>query len=540
MDLRRVRRLAWVLVASELRSGRSSADPRSLFGQPIFLLLIDAFAVGAIAVAGSLFFRATAVMSPGLAALAVSQGLPVLPLLALGGVVLAGLLFELNRSVRFSTSDAANWLPLTPREYVLASASAIAYSDSLIVALAAGVALAIGAASGAWVAALLAVALSVNGLLAGALVVEMVRATTQRAAAALSGRSGRAALAGRLVLFVLVIVVFEVFFSPLLLYRLLAAITTLGPVSYWVPVLWAPLALEGWVGGQVLPTLLFAGLAVALTGLFVVGAATLRVRFWAPAPAELRMDVHEYSETHPVLGRLGLDRLESALVAKDLRGLFRRREMLPVIAIPAVLLAVVAITGATTGASGGISFLSIYAGWLVGFAALWMATTTFGQERKALQTLYQLPITPASIYRAKRALPVLFAVVYAAVLTGAIVVLQPSAPYVVLGLLGSYIAAGVLSALLGLAFAARFSDFQERPRPQFIRPWAMILAMFVALPLNFALLGVAVLILSTIAAGAAVPIALLVGLVAFVLGAGAVFEYLARTGALRLLRELPV
>ena len=257
MDLRRVRRLTWVLVASELRSGRGTANPRSLFGQPIFLLVIDAFVVGALSVAGSLFFRAVLPTAPTLARLAVTQGLPLLPLFCLGGVVLAGLLFELNRSVRFSTSDAANWLPLTPREYVLASASAIAYSDSLIAALAIGVALAIGAASGAWAVTLLAIALSANGLLAGALVVEMVRATTQRAAAALSGRSGRAALIGRLLLFVVVIVVFEVFFSPLLLYRLLGAIATLGPIAYWIPVLWAPLSVEGWVGGNLVGALGF-------------------------------------------------------------------------------------------------------------------------------------------------------------------------------------------------------------------------------------------------------------------------------------------
>ncbi len=540
MDLRRVRRLTWVLVASELRSGRGTANPRSLFGQPIFLLVIDAFVVGALSVAGSLFFRAVLPTAPTLARLAVTQGLPLLPLFCLGGVVLAGLLFELNRSVRFSTSDAANWLPLTPREYVLASASAIVYSDSLIAALAIGVALAIGAASGAWAVTLLAIALSANGLLAGALVVEMVRATTQRAAAALSGRSGRAALIGRLLLFVVVIVVFEVFFSPLLLYRLLGAIATLGPIAYWIPVLWAPLSVEGWVGGNLVGALGFLVLSGALTASFVVGAAALRVRFWAPAPPEVRMEVHAYSESHPYLRGLGLDRREAALVAKDLRGLVRRREMLPVIAIPAVLLVVIAITGVTSSSSGGVGFLGIYAGWLCGFAALWMATTSFGQERRALQTLYQLPIPAASIYRAKRAVPVMFGVVYAGVLTVAITILAPASPILLLGLLAANLAAGVLSALLGLTFAARYSDFQERPRPQFIRPWAMLLAMFVALPLNFGILTVAVVILTSIVAGTGVPIALAVGLIVFVVVSGIAFAHLARSGTLRLLRELPV
>jgi hypothetical protein len=540
MELRRVRRLAWVLIASELRSGRGASDPKSLLGQPVFLLIIDAFVAGAIAIGGTVFLRAASPAAPGLVALAVSEALPILPLFTLGGVVLAGLLFELNRSVKFSTSDAANWLPLTPREYVLASSSAIAYSDSLIGALAIGVAIAIGAASSAWPVAVLSIALAINGLLAGALVVEMIRATTQRAAAALSGRSGRFALVGRLALFVVVIVVFEVFFSPLLLYRLVGAVTTLGTWSYGVPVLWPSLAVETWMAGRYALSAGLLALSGALTAVFVVGAASLRVRFWAPAPAELRMEVHEYSEVHPVLRRLGLDRVEAALVAKDLRGLVRRREMLPVIAIPAVLLVVIAITGATDGGSSGVGFLGLYAGWLCGFAALWMATTSFGQERKALQTLYQLPITALSIYRAKRALPVLFAAGYAGVLIVAIAVLEPTSPWVLAGLLVAYMAAGVLSALLGLAFASRFSDFQERPRPQFIRPWAMILAMVLAVPLNFGILLVTVLILATVATGGALPYALLAGLVGFVIVAGWGLGHLARSGTLKLLREFPV
>ena len=252
------------------------------------------------------------------------------------------------------------------------------------------------------------------------------------------------------------------------------------------------------------------------------------------------MEVHAYSESHPYLRGLGLDRREAALVAKDLRGLVRRREMLPVIAIPAVLLVVIAITGVTSSSSGGVGFLGIYAGWLCGFAALWMATTSFGQERRALQTLYQLPIPAASIYRAKRAVPVMFGVVYAGVLTVAITILAPASPILLLGLLAANLAAGVLSALLGLTFAARYSDFQERPRPQFIRPWAMLLAMFVALPLNFGILTVAVVILTSIVAGTGVPIALAVGLIVFVVVSGIAFAHLARSGTLRLLRELPV
>ncbi len=47
-----------------------------------------------------------------------------------GSVLIAGLLFELNVSSKFSASDTVNWLPITQAEYVAASALSVAYNYS--------------------------------------------------------------------------------------------------------------------------------------------------------------------------------------------------------------------------------------------------------------------------------------------------------------------------------------------------------------------------------------------------------------------------
>lgn len=137
MDLHRVRRLAGTLVASQLRSGRSSSDPQSPFGQPALIAVIDFVLFLATFGLGFGVVRGSALTAAQAGALG-NALLPFLPLVAVGVVLVAGVMFELTTTAKFAGSDAANWLPVTPAEYVSASASAIAYTYSPAVALALG------------------------------------------------------------------------------------------------------------------------------------------------------------------------------------------------------------------------------------------------------------------------------------------------------------------------------------------------------------------------------------------------------------------
>ncbi|MGI0151225.1 MAG: hypothetical protein ACREC5_04745, partial [Thermoplasmata archaeon] len=183
----RILRISGVLIASQLRSSRAGSDPNSFSGKAASLLVYDAgaFLLAFLAVR-------TLLDSPDAAALSGSPGflLPLIPAFALGAVLVAGVLFELSSNSRFSSSDAINWMPVLPEEYVLASALAIAYSYALALALALGAGLAVALSLGNIGAFALAAGLGAVGLLLGGLILEMLRAVTQHAAAAMSGRAG--------------------------------------------------------------------------------------------------------------------------------------------------------------------------------------------------------------------------------------------------------------------------------------------------------------------------------------------------------------
>jgi hypothetical protein len=540
MDRRRILRLAAVLVIAQLRGGRGTTKPNSFFGRPISILVLDAVVgLGVFALAINVLSSAQA-RDPGLVALALREALPVLPLLAVGGVILAGVLFELNTSSRFTTSDAVNWLPISPEEYVLASAISIAYSDSLVAALAGAVAIALAASTGAYAAGLLAVVLVVIGLVEGGLVVEMIRSTTQRASAAITGRAGRTALVLRAGVFLGVILVFELFFNPVVLIDLLHSFNSIGLATAAIPLLWGSFALEEWLSGNLALGLVFTVLEFLLVGFFWWTAARFRVQFWAPAPAEVRSVAHEYGEAHGWLGALGLSRVESALVAKDLRGLVRRRELLPTLMIPVVLLIVV-LVGGVTGAGASDGFLgAIYVVWLTGFGSLLLASTSFGQERRAVQNLYQLPIAPASVFRSKSTLSLLVGGVFAlgfSILAGILYRLPLG---VVVGLLVIDVAVVFASTYLGLSLASRYSDFQERPRPQYVRPWAMLLGMVVGLMVIFGIAVPGILALFTLAGGGPFPTTEVAISAGVAVASISILAALARSGTYRLMAELPV
>jgi hypothetical protein len=98
------------------------------------------------------------------------------------------------------------------------------------------------------------------------------------------------------------------------------------------------------------------------------------------------------------------------------------------------------------------------------------------------------------------------------------------------------VSTAVILSMWGLVFAARYSDFQDRPRPQFLRPSAMIAAT-----------GSGVLLLSAIVIPGAIAVsdpssanlgfALAAAGVAAVVGTAALL--LARSGFDALFRELP-
>lgn len=542
MDLRRVYRLAWVLVASQLRSGRSGSDPTSLWGRPSLLALVDAVALAVVALLADAAANAIARVDAAALAFVAPLLLAFLPLFALGIVLVAGVMFELSTTTRFSTSDAANWLPLSPVEYVVASASAAAYSYSTILAVGLGVGLGLALVTGLVAAFLLAAVLSVLSLLLGGLLIEMLRASTQRLSTVVARRTGRATLVLRILLFLVVILAFQSAFNPIFLLDLLRGYAGIGPYGALVPLLWAPRSVQAFLDGDLLLSGALAALDLLLIGLAVWAAVGLRVRFWVPVAAELRLEEHRYAAPHPLLRRLGLTPREASLVSKDLKGLVRRRELLPILVTPLVIALFSAFSSVGTGGVGPGSALGvgILVAWIPGFFALLLASASFGQERRSIQMLFALPLPPSSVFRAKLAVALLPAVVFGGLFWAIAEGLERLPALGAVVLLAIVLGLAPIGAFLGLGAAARWSDFQERPRPQFVRPLPMLGMLFLGMALDFGI-GLPVLLWAIVGAplggasllSVAVPVALLLVLLPVLL-------VLARRATLRFLAELPV
>ena len=540
MDLHRVHRVGWVLVASELRSGRSLSNPRSLIGRPWILLVVDAAVFAGIFGLVSLVARRL-----GAANLAASSGvigvplLALLPVLAVAVVLVAGVMFEFSTSSRFAVSDAVNWLPVTPTEYVLGSALAVSLIYSTAAAFLLGAALAIALSLGLLPTFGIAAAFALLGLFEGGLLIEMLRATLQRAGTALSGRTGKVTLVLRAVLFLLVILAFQVVFNPVILVGVLSTVTGVTTWAGLVPLFWSTEAVGLFAQGAWPLAALFAVGQLGFVVLLAYLATVLRVRFWSPSAAEVRLEAHEYGGRHPFLQGIGLASPEASIVSKDLVGLVRRREMLPTLVTPMVLAFLGFVQSGISGGGGEPTLtLALWVIWVPGFFALMLAITSFGQERRAVGSLFAFPLSARNLFRAKAAPSLLLPALLAVVLGGFVGVLAgiPPGALAGLGLLAALAIA--LASMVGLTVATRYSDFQERPRSQFVRPWAMVAGMLGGISLVFAvaLPGVVWLLGPEPASGPALAAGL------FAIGIGAVgiagFLRLARQGSDRFLEEL--
>ena len=531
MTLHHVRRLAGTLVASQLRSGRSSSDPKSFLGKPALIGTVDALLF--LGVFGLTF---AGIRAGGLStgdALAFGNGLfPFLPIIAVGVVLVSGFMFELTTTAKFAGSDAANWLPLTPREYVAASSSAIAYTYSPAVALVLGASLSIALVAGSFSTFLVVAGLTVLALFEGALLVEMVRATSQRTSSVGSGRRGPFVLVLRALLLVVVVLAFQLAFNPVILLAVATRFSALGVVTAVVPFFWSTEAVTQWTAGHGALAGAFAAAQVAFLALLLYIAAALRVRYWTPSPAEVRLEEHRYAARNPVLALVGLTAVESALVTKDLKGLVRRRELLPTLVVPVVLGILVFVEGRALG--GLVSVL--WMGWVTGFFALLLGGTSLGQERRAIQSLYAYPLTVESIVRAKATFVLVPSLVVAVALSSFVGAFFGFSPPEVLG--GMVLIGGVAVVLTfwGLAFGCRYADFQERPRPQFLRPGGTLAAAGSGMLILFAVLlpGVIALLAPSSDSGLLVAFA-----AAVAVGMGSLAVVWTYSGFRQLFREIP-
>ncbi|MCI4360242.1 MAG: hypothetical protein L3J91_00905 [Thermoplasmata archaeon] len=536
MDRRRILRLAEVLVASQMRAGRSTSTSADFWGRPLALAAVDVAGFLIALAASTQIIGAIAAPDPSVVSAIGPQILAFLPLFVLGSALLAGILFELSQSGRFAASDAANWLPISPYEYVAASSLAATFVYSITASVALGIGVAVTWYSGDLPALVATAVYLVLALFQAGILIEILRASTQRIGAVMSKRTGRVTIVLRLALSVLIILAFEFALNPLILYQVLETVSGANPLAFAIPFLWPSRSLLDLAHGDLLGGALYGAGTIGLSALLVVVAAVTRVRFWAPAASELQLGAYAYAAAHPWLAALGLTAGESSVVWKDLRGLVRRRELNFILAVPMVIAIFTYFTDRTAGSVSGSLTFGILASWVPAFFALMLATTCFGQERKAIQTLYALPLAPREVFRAKAASVLIPSLGFAVALWlfyG--VLLDPGWPVTVaLLILGPTVT--TLACFLGLTFSSRYSDFQERPRPRYMAPSALIAAMLLGMVLSF---GIAIPVLAWAYGVTTDPVVVVAPAVAAVLAFALTFR-LARSGTDRLMRAVPV
>ena len=491
MNPGKVYRIADVLVKSQLRSGRSGSRSSRLFGNPLTVFAVDVMVfVGSVGIV-YLILGAIGTIPSDMEVLVDAltyQVVTSLPAFVFLGVFLAAVLFEMGVSSKFASSDVVNWLPVSQTEYVAASTLSVSYMYSFLPALMLGVTYPFAARLGlqsAWGVAGVLCLVSLFGV--GGLV-EIMRAAINRVTSLAYGRARRGTMIIRLVVTVMVILVVELTFNPVILSSVLGTFTGVINATLFVPVFWPSASVGYLIRGEGLWSAAFFALSLLFAGVVLFIAVKVRARYWSPLPVTIEVTGGSYTpHTGGLLRSLGLSTVESALVRKDLKGYTRRRELMPYLAIPFVFIALIFFQESAVGGTGSTSAgVPVYPFWLVGgILAVIVAATSIGQEGKAILNVYASPIQPRTFLKAKLLASLVFG---AATLVAMAVISSVLAAATVEGFLASLIASLVIAlecTFIGVAVGVRFPDLQERPRPRFVRPAGMLIAMIVGIAASF-------------------------------------------------------
>jgi hypothetical protein len=434
--------------------------------------------------------------------------------------ILFGVLYEISQPIQSMNTDLVNWLPMTPMEYVAGSTISESYIYSFVLCLLLGVILGPALAFGMGWVWLAAAGLSVLGLFAGAFVVEILDATTNRISSSFYKKSGRSGILFRLIATVILLVFIQLLFSGYVVSYLLQSIIQAALFAWFVPLVWPSLAVLGVSEGNLFSFLFFCGLSIVFAAALFVFAAQFRARFWVPVPVSIKLTTGKYHPGHFRIPWVGA--AESALIQKDLRSLTRRREMARFLAIPFVLAISMGISLLPLGSQSapqtpGFFFIATFYILPVAIFVGALSMTSIGQEGYAVWNIYAAPIKPSQILRAK----ILFAAALGLAFGVALLTVFAFLMNTVATYYGIMLMIGVLVVLevsaLGVYFAARFPDFREMVRSRYVGVWGSLLGITTAIIVSLLTAvpaGVSIILYQSIVPPLATG-SLLVGLVVF-------------------------
>jgi len=472
-------KFAKVLLVSRLRGTRRSFVTNAITSRPIIIGLISValFVMGlglGWATISILISASTTASAMGQIVFTVFGGIPIF---LIGFFFSMGLLWELNASSESETTDAINWLPISPSEYVLASTLSTSYTYSPLVAIALGYALPIGVLTGYTGAFILLVGVSLIAMFTGSVGVEILRSLLARASSAFSKVGGNAMVVMRILGVVVILVFTQALFSGFLVVRIISTLVGDIAATVAVPVFWPTLSITSLLGSDLLAAGVYSLLSLGFFFLLAYIAFALRSRFWITAPPSLHFSGSSSLSGASKLRWFGLSNLSIALVRREFRSATRRKEVVRLMAIPLILPVMVLFPVVFSPAPSSTSAPPVsvnpllLAGPLlfgVGLGALFLGLTSIGQEGGRLWNIGSLPVGEAMIVKSK----LMFASIIAMI--GLILGLALAVVVFHMSIFDAFIFSGLgltvvlAESSLGITVGSRYADFSEGPRPRFV------------------------------------------------------------------------
>ena len=473
-------KFAKVLMISRLRSTRRSIVSRSITSRPILIGLIGIV----LFVAALLFgYLTTVFLSSGGAPLtgSVAHQLVVtifggVPLFLVGFYFTMGLLWEVNASTEAESTDAINWLPITPGEYVAASALSTGYTYSPLLMVAFGYALPIGILTGNLVGFLVLVPIALLSTSVGSVSVEILRSALASASTAFNKLGGRITVIMRILGIILILLVTQLLFSGVFLIQIISSLVGTAAAASFVPVFWPTLAITKLLQSDFLGSAGFLGLSVALFLLLSYIALSLRAKYWAVTPGAIHFAGAGSVSGPSRLGYLGLSSPSIAMLKREIRSATRRKEVVRLMAIPIIMPIMISFPAIFSPAPSSTSgpaqidpiFLVIPFLFGIGLGSLFLGMTSIGQEGRRLWNISALPVSANMLVKSKLLFTSLVSSIGLGL--GAVVsaLLLHASIFVILGFLCLGFVVILAEASLGIAIGSRFPDFSDGPRPRFV------------------------------------------------------------------------
>lgn len=471
--------LATVLFKSYFRASRSGR--RSLFSNPKIIVFLDIVSFAVPFVLLSFLLPLVPPEYTSFVQVLAIQSLIVLPTILISSVTLSGILFELGQASGLASSEAVNWLPVSPREYVLASSLSVGFTYSILLFFCLGAIIPLALSIGMVTIIPFFILISALAYIWGAVIVEVLRSVMNRISTTFYKKSGRLGIILRIVLVVVLLVAVQTAFNPYILYSALSSIVEGLSFAWFVPLVWPSVAVASLLALDATRATIFALLSLLFTFLIFEAAARLRARYWSPVPVTITVS----ASTVYVPQRksfLWLDPVSFAIASKELKSLSRRREMTRFLAIPVMLVISSMLPLLTTGIGtsstmSGVSTLLLAETSLI--LPIMLSSISIGQEGKSIANVYMLPISAEKLINGKLfyALTISGAGLLAIALLMQFLVPVPLGEFLVILVAVTFNI--ILQGYVGLGAGSRYPSFTAGPRARYITFTGFIVAFAV-------------------------------------------------------------